>query len=61
MLDHLLHPLEVDPKYGEPFLRLPSPFNHIIITPLRDTDKPAKIEVLNDHRVIQMLSVGYYN
>jgi len=44
-------PLQINPKTGEPFLQLPSPLDHIIITPLRLTDKPTIIEILNDDRV----------
>lgn len=54
---HQLHPLEVNPQTGEPFLQLPSPHENIIITPIRLTDKPAIIDILNDYRVVQWLQV----
>lgn len=53
-----LQPLQVNPKTGEPFLRLPGLLEHIIITPIRETDKPAIIRHLNDQRVIRWLSVS---
>jgi len=55
MINGQLHPLQVNPKTGEPFLQLPSPHEHIIITPLRLSDKPAIIDILNDEAVHQWL------
>jgi len=43
-----LHPLEVHPKTGEPFLRLPVPHEHIILTPPRIEDLDALIAITND-------------
>ncbi|KAJ7492083.1 hypothetical protein FB451DRAFT_1216925 [Mycena latifolia] len=50
-----LHPLEVNPTTGEPFLRLASHKN-IILTPTRLSDGPAIIPLLNDERVYYWLS-----
>ncbi|KAJ7455930.1 acyl-CoA N-acyltransferase [Mycena galericulata] len=50
-----LHPLKVNPKTGEPFLRLTSHKN-IILTPPRLSDGPAMIPLLNDERVYHWLS-----
>ncbi|KIM88725.1 hypothetical protein PILCRDRAFT_813697 [Piloderma croceum F 1598] len=55
MVNRQLSPLQVNPRNGEPFLQLPSPHEHIIITPLRLTDKPAIIDIMNDKRVSQWL------
>ncbi|KZP23746.1 hypothetical protein FIBSPDRAFT_910082 [Athelia psychrophila] len=55
MLNRQLHPLQVNPRTNEPFLRLPSPFERIIITPPRDADTTAVVEILNDPRVNQWL------
>ncbi|KAJ7157161.1 acyl-CoA N-acyltransferase [Mycena filopes] len=50
-----LHPLEVNPKTGELFLRLTG-YKNIILTPPRpDEDGPAIIPLLNDERVYQWL------
>ncbi|KAJ7361139.1 acyl-CoA N-acyltransferase [Mycena albidolilacea] len=54
-----LHPLEVNPKTGEPFLRLLSHKN-IIITPPRLSDAPLYVSILNDERVIHWLSSPPY-
>ncbi|KAJ7242581.1 acyl-CoA N-acyltransferase [Mycena haematopus] len=54
-----LHPLEVNPKTGEPFLRLLSHKN-IILTPPRLSDAPFLIPLLNDERVIHWLSSPPY-
>ena len=45
------YPLEINERTGEPFLRLPSPHDNIIITPPRLEDAPAVIRALNDPRV----------
>ncbi|KDR85591.1 hypothetical protein GALMADRAFT_132268 [Galerina marginata CBS 339.88] len=50
-----LHPLEVNPKTGEPFLRLRKHKN-IILTPPREEDAPAFIPLMNDPRVCDWLS-----
>ncbi|KAJ7762383.1 acyl-CoA N-acyltransferase [Mycena maculata] len=54
-----LHPLEVNPKTGEPFLRLLSHKN-IILTPPRLSDGPAMIPLFNDERVYHWLSSPPY-
>ncbi|KZT44632.1 hypothetical protein SISSUDRAFT_37929 [Sistotremastrum suecicum HHB10207 ss-3] len=51
-----IHPLQIDPATGEPFLRLPAPLENIIITPPRLTDVPALLRLLNDPRVHETLS-----
>ncbi|KAF7971418.1 hypothetical protein HWV62_21280 [Athelia sp. TMB] len=56
MAPRQFQPLEVNSKTGEPFLRLPSPLDHIIITPSRESDKPDIIRYLNDERVVRWLS-----
>ncbi|KAJ7028543.1 acyl-CoA N-acyltransferase [Mycena alexandri] len=53
-LNPQLRPLEVNPKTGEPFLRLISHKN-IILTPARLDDGPAMITYFNDERVYQWL------
>lgn len=50
-----LHPLQVNERTGEPYLRLPSPHDNIIITPPRTEDIPAIIAALNDPRVYSTL------
>ncbi|KAF2817809.1 uncharacterized protein BDZ99DRAFT_373962 [Mytilinidion resinicola] len=42
-------------KNGSPFLRLPAPHNHIILTPPRPTDGPAMIEMHNDPAIYMTL------
>ncbi|KAJ7665086.1 hypothetical protein DFH06DRAFT_1186597 [Mycena polygramma] len=49
-----LQPLEVNPKTGEPFLRLLSHKN-IILTPARASDGPLMISIFNDERVYPWL------
>ena len=51
-----LHPLQVNPQTGEPFLRLPSPLDHIIITPPRMSDVEHVVENMNDPKVYSTLS-----
>ncbi|KAJ6577058.1 acyl-CoA N-acyltransferase [Mycena vulgaris] len=53
-LNPQLHPLEVNPQTGEPFLRLASHKN-IILTPPRLSDAPFLVELLNDERVYHWL------
>ncbi|KAJ7146313.1 acyl-CoA N-acyltransferase [Mycena epipterygia] len=55
MYNPQLHPLEVNPATGEPFLRLTSHKN-IILTPPRLNDGPAIVPILNDERVYHWLS-----
>lgn len=50
-----LYPLEVNKRTGEPFLRLPSPHENIIITPRRLEDVPSIVSALNDPRVYRTL------
>ncbi len=50
-----LHPLHIHPVTGEPFLRLPSPHENVIVTPPRISDIPAIVENLNDLRVYRWL------
>jgi len=55
MANPQLHPLEVNSKTGEPFLRLRNHKN-IILTPPRLEDAPALVSILNDPRVCDCLS-----
>ncbi|KAH8888999.1 hypothetical protein GQ53DRAFT_748517 [Thozetella sp. PMI_491] len=49
-------PLEFDPsRSGEPFLRLPSPYQNIIITPPRKSDGPRVLECFSDEKVYKTL------
>jgi hypothetical protein len=59
MVNRQLHPLKVSSNTGEPFLQLPSPHEHIIITPLRLTDKPAIMNILNDEGISDWLEVSH--
>ncbi|KAG2042695.1 hypothetical protein BDR03DRAFT_944009 [Suillus americanus] len=57
-----LYPLEINPKTGEPFLRLPAPHQNIIITPPRQGDQSVLIQHLNDPAIygwMQTLPVPY--
>ncbi|KAF7347356.1 N-acetyltransferase domain-containing protein [Mycena venus] len=54
MANPQLHPLEVNPKTGEPFLRLLAHKN-IILTPLRLSDGPFLVSILNDEHVYPWL------
>ncbi|KAJ6520390.1 acyl-CoA N-acyltransferase [Mycena sanguinolenta] len=58
-LNPQLHPLEANPKTGEPFLRLLS-YKNIILTPPRLSDAPLFIPLLNDERVYHWLSSPPY-
>ncbi|ETS84430.1 hypothetical protein PFICI_02455 [Pestalotiopsis fici W106-1] len=50
-------PLEFDPSRSyEPFLRLPTPHENIIITPPRKSDGPRVVECLNDAKVCNTLN-----
>ncbi|TFK56762.1 acyl-CoA N-acyltransferase [Heliocybe sulcata] len=51
-----LHPLQLNPETGEPYLRLPHPHQSILITPIRPVDADARVEILNDARVYDYLS-----
>ncbi|KAI0639535.1 acyl-CoA N-acyltransferase [Trametes polyzona] len=42
------YPLEFNPKTGEPFLRLPSPHENIVITTPRRNDAPTIVSYMND-------------
>jgi hypothetical protein len=55
MANHQLHPLQVNPQTGEPFLRLRNHQN-IIITPPRASDAPFLPPILNDPLVHQWLA-----
>ncbi|RDB29408.1 hypothetical protein Hypma_015951 [Hypsizygus marmoreus] len=55
MANPQLHPLEVNPRTGEPFLRLRKHKN-VILTPPRSSDIPENIRYLNDPHVNDMLS-----
>ncbi|CCL98111.1 uncharacterized protein FIBRA_00105 [Fibroporia radiculosa] len=52
----MYHPLQVNPITGEPFLRLPSPLDNIIITPPRLSDASSIVSILNDPRVCRSLT-----
>ena len=54
-LQRQLHPLLWDAVRNEPFLRLPEPLSHIIITPPRPSDAEEMIGPLNDPRVFNGL------
>ncbi|EPT01563.1 hypothetical protein FOMPIDRAFT_1059740 [Fomitopsis schrenkii] len=55
-----LHPLQVNPSTGEPYLRLPSPHTNIIITPPRMSDVDALVGHMNDARVVSSFSGPAY-
>ena len=55
MANPQLYPLEVNPKTGEPFLRLRNHKN-IILTPPRMEDAPVLVSFLNDPRICDCLS-----
>ncbi|KZV65569.1 hypothetical protein PENSPDRAFT_756366 [Peniophora sp. CONT] len=46
-----IQPLEWDATRNEPFLRLPAPLSHIILTPPRPSDAEAMVEPMNDPKV----------
>lgn len=50
-----LQPLHVNPATNEPYLRLPSPLDKIIITPPRLTDAHRLVEIFSDPRVYTQL------
>ncbi|KAI0651977.1 GNAT domain-containing protein [Trametes meyenii] len=49
------HPLQFHPETGEPFLRLPSPYDNIILTPPRLSDAPTVVAYMNDPAVYNWL------
>ncbi|KZV67639.1 hypothetical protein PENSPDRAFT_754797 [Peniophora sp. CONT] len=46
-----IQPLEWDATRNEPFLRLPAPLSHIILTPPRPSDAEDMVEPMNDPKV----------
>jgi hypothetical protein len=54
MVDQLF-PLEVNPNTGEPFIRLPSPHENIIITPLRANDGERLASILAEPQVAEWM------
>ncbi|KAF8079030.1 hypothetical protein FPV67DRAFT_1467259 [Lyophyllum atratum] len=54
MANPQLHPLEVNPRTGEPFLRLKN-HEHIIITPPRKEDVVLYPPIMNDPRIYEWL------
>lgn len=54
MIDQL-HPLEINPKTGEPFLRLAAPHQNIILTPPRQGDQSVLIQHMNDPAIYSWL------
>ncbi|KAI0053431.1 hypothetical protein FA95DRAFT_1552492 [Auriscalpium vulgare] len=51
-----LAPFEIDPRTGEPYLRLPPPLSHIVITPPRPSDAPTAVRLFNDPLVYRWVS-----
>lgn len=52
MANPQLHPLQVNKRTGEPYLRLPSPNDKIILTPPRlPDDIPPSVAFLNDPKI----------
>ncbi|KAG1860651.1 hypothetical protein DFJ58DRAFT_778374 [Suillus subalutaceus] len=61
-MTYQLHPLEINPKTGEPFLRLAAPHQNIILTPPRQGDQSVLIQHLNDPAIygwMQALPIPY--
>lgn len=50
-----LHPLEINPQTGEPFLRLAAPHQNIIITPPRQGDQFVTIQHINDPAIYRWI------
>ncbi|KAG0709436.1 GNAT domain-containing protein [Suillus ampliporus] len=50
-----LHPLEFNPKTGEPFLRLPAPHQNIILTPPREGDQAVLTHHMNDPAIYKWI------
>jgi RimJ/RimL family protein N-acetyltransferase len=51
-----LQPIVFDEVTNEPYLRLPHPHTHIIITPFRPRDAHEILPILNDERVYKWLT-----
>ena len=49
------HPLGRHPHTGEPYIRLPAPFDRVIVTPPRQEDVPRIVTILNDYPVKKWL------
>jgi len=55
-----IYPLRLNPHTKEPYLQLPSPHAHIILTPPRDADADAIPPIMNDPAVyLNVLSPPY--
>lgn len=54
-MKHQLHPLEINPKTGEPFLRLGAPHQNIILTPPRQGDQSVLIQHMNDPTIYEWI------
>lgn len=50
-----ISPLLLNPHTSEPYLPLPPPFSHIILTPPRLSDVSSIVEILNDPKVYTTL------
>lgn len=46
-----MNPLQVNPTTGEVFLRLPAPYENLIITPPRESDRDDLVLMFNDPRI----------
>lgn len=55
MSESQFRPLQFNPQTGEPFLRLPSPHENIILTPPRLSDAPAVVKNMTDPAVYAWL------
>lgn len=51
MSESQFHPLKFNDKTREPYLRLPAPYDNIILTPPRMSDAPAVVSNMMDPRV----------
>jgi hypothetical protein len=49
------YPLNIESGTNEPYIQLPAPHAHIIITPPRLSDAPDIVTILNDERVYKWL------
>lgn len=49
-------PLQYNSRTGEPFIRLPSPHENLILTPPRPSDVAANYSLMTDQKVYRMLS-----
>lgn len=52
--------LQVHPKTGEVFLRLPAPNDNIVVTPPRPSDAQDIAAIMNDERVAMKFSIPPY-